>query len=232
MALALFDLDDTLIDGDSATLWFDFLIEKGIAPQSMQAEEHAMIQQYYRGELAMEDYMVFTLQPLIGKTVEEVEAYMQELLHRSIVPRLFPQGLERLEWHRKRGDQIILISASGEQIVKPIAAYLGIDDVIAINLQQKEGRYTGQTEGVLSYQKGKVLRLQAWLQEHPHSLKGSYAYSDSINDVPMLEFVEMPWVINPAPHLEMLADQRGWFIAHWQRKQPDRSNLIPILLIK
>ena len=163
MALALFDLDDTLIDGDSATLWFDFLIEKGIAPQSMQAEEHAMIQQYYRGELAMEDYMVFTLQPLIEKTVAEVETLMQELLHRSIVPRLFPQGLDRLQWHRDRGDQIILISASGEQIVKPIAAYLGIDDVIAINLDQNDGCYTGKTTGVLSYQKGKVTRLQQWL---------------------------------------------------------------------
>lgn len=231
MALALFDLDDTLIDGDSATLWFDFLIEKGIAPQSMQAEEHAMIQQYYRGELAMEDYMVFTLQPLVGKTVEEVDALMQELIQREIAPRLFPQGLERLEWHRKRGDQIILISASGEQIVKPIGRYLDIDEVIAINLQQKDGRYTGLTEGVLSYQKGKVIRLQDWLQQHPHSLKGSYAYSDSINDVPMLEFVEMPWVINPAPRLEMLADQREWFVAKWQRQKPDRSNMIPILTI-
>ncbi|NCB57507.1 MAG: HAD family hydrolase [Gammaproteobacteria bacterium] len=217
MALALFDLDDTLLDGDSATLWFDYLIETGIAPKSMQEEEHQMIQLYYRGELAMEEYMNFTLQPLAGRQVSQVRRWMDELLEREIAPRLFPQGQARLDWHRERGDRIVLISASGENIVRPIAEFMGINDVIAINLQQEDGCYTGKTQGVLSYQAGKVIRLQEWLRENPHSLEDSFGYSDSINDVPLLETVSNPWAINPAERLSVVAMQMGWNIAKWTR---------------
>ena len=217
MALALFDLDDTLLDGDSATLWFDYLIKTGIAPPSMQAAEHQMMQLYYRGELAMEEYMNFTLQPLIGREVDEVNSWMEVVLRQDIVPRLFPQGQARLAWHRDRGDRIVLISASGEHIVKPIAKYMGIDDVIAINLAQVEGCYTGKTEGVLSYQAGKVIRLQEWLSNKPHSLEDSYGYSDSINDVPLLNTVANSCAINPGDKLSAIAVQQGWKIVKWVR---------------
>ncbi len=86
MALALFDLDDTLLDGDSATLWFDYLIKTGIAPKSMQAAEHQMMQLYYRGELAMEEYMYCTLQPLVGRRVDEVNRWMEVVLRQDIAP--------------------------------------------------------------------------------------------------------------------------------------------------
>lgn len=217
MALALFDLDDTLLDGDSASLWFNYLIKNGIAPESMQEEEHHMMQLYYRGELAMEEYMQFTLQPLAGRSVHEVSGWMNDVLQRDIAPRLFPQGQARLDWHRARGDRIVLISASGENIVKPIAGYMGIDDVIAINLEQTDGCYTGKTEGVLSYQAGKVIRLQEWLLGNPHSLADSYGYSDSINDVPLLEAVAHSWVINPGDKLSAVAAQQGWQIVKWTR---------------
>ena len=217
MALALFDLDDTLLDGDSATLWFDYLIKTGIAPQSMQAEEHRMMQLYYRGELAMEEYMNFTLQPFAGRKVDEVRSWMEAVLQQDIVPRLFPQGQARLDWHRQRGDRIVLISASGEHIVKPIAKYMGIDDVIAINLAQVEGCYTGKPEGVLSYQAGKVIRLQEWLSNNPHSLDDSYGYSDSINDVPLLNTVANSWAINPGDKLSAIAVKQGWEIVKWVR---------------
>ena len=217
MALALFDLDDTLLDGDSASIWFDYLIANGIAPASMQEEERQMIQLYYRGELAMEEYMAFTLQPLIGRSVSEVGEWMQAVLQRDIVPRLFPQGQARLDWHRERGDRIVLISASAENIVRPIAEHMGIADVIAINLEQENGYYTGQTQGVLSYQAGKVIRLHEWLRHNPNSLEDSYGYSDSINDVPLLETVTNPWTINPAEKLSAVAMQMGWTIAKWTR---------------
>ena len=217
MALALFDLDDTLLDGDSATLWFDYLINSGIAPKSMQAAEHQMMQLYYRGELAMEEYMNFTLQPFAGRKVDEVRSWMEAVLQQDIVPRLFPQGQARLDWHRKRGDRIVLISASGEHIVKPIAQYMGIEDVIAINLAQTEGCYTGKTEGVLSYQAGKVIRLQEWLSNKPHSLEDSYGYSDSINDVPLLNTVANSCAINPGDKLSAIAVQQGWKIVKWVR---------------
>ena len=217
MALALFDLDDTLLNGDSATLWFDYLINSGIAPKSMQAAEHQMMQLYYRGELAMEEYMNFTLQPLAGRKVDEVNRWMEAVLQQDIAPRLFPQGQAQLDWHRERGDRIVLISASGEHIVKPIAKYMGIDDVIAINLAQAEGCYTGKTEGVLSYQAGKVIRLQEWLRNNPHSLDGSYGYSDSINDVPLLNTVANSWAINPGDKLSAIAMQQGWKVVKWVR---------------
>ncbi len=217
MALALFDLDDTLLDGDSATLWFHFMVAKGIAPAAMLAEEERMMARYYAGELEMADYMAFTLQPLAGKSIQEVEAWVQEFVRTVIPARLFAEGQARIEAHRADGDRVLIISASGEHIVHPIAALLGVNEVLAIELAQQDACYSGQTRGVLSFREGKVTRLREWMSQQGESLQGSTGYSDSINDLPLLQAVEQGRVINPGPSLEREARLRGWQVLTWQQ---------------
>ena len=220
MALALFDLDDTLIDGDSASLWFEYMVAHKLAPASMLAEEEAMMQRYYSGALAMEEYMNFTLRPLAGKACSQIDDHCQRFAQAVAAPRLYQEGLDQLAWHRAQGDEIVLISASGEHIVRPIANALQIPQshVLAIELEQQQGRYTGRTQGVLSFRDGKVTRLQQWQRLHAHDAIAQYGYSDSINDLPLLKHVREPRVVNPAASLLLEARRQQWPVLRWQTR--------------
>jgi HAD superfamily hydrolase (TIGR01490 family) len=216
MALALFDLDDTLIAGDSASLWLQFMVTQGLAPASMIADEQAMMVRYHAGSLDMHQYMVFTLQPLVGKSrqwLDEMSAVFAEQVLRD---RIYPDGLARIQWHRERGDELVLISASGEHLVAPMAKMLGMDHCIAILLEQVEGTLTGHTDSTLSFREGKVARINQQFAERPNLWLGSSGYSDSHNDLPMLQAVTHPYAVNPAPALRQQADELGWPIWEWQ----------------
>ncbi|MEC6798474.1 HAD family hydrolase [Photobacterium sp. S4TG1] len=214
--LAIFDLDETLIAADSARLWNHFLVEKGLAPSSLLTHEHAMMAAYTKGSLDMDNYMTITLEPLKGKTPHTIKQLVDEFIRVVITPAIYPQALDRIEWHRKRGDHILIISATGEHLVKPIATALGIDDVIAIEIEQNNGVYTGKTTGILSFKEGKVERLKLWLQQQDQYYKGSYGYSDSINDLPLLSRVNKPFAVNPDPTLAMHAQMQEWTIMDWR----------------
>lgn len=217
MALALFDMDDTLLDGDSASLWFEYMVEHGMAPASMLAEEAQMMARYYAGELDMRDYMIFTLQPLAGQPVATIAGHCERFA-REIIGRMFTDGLEKIRWHRERGDTVIIISATGEHVIRPLAALLGVEHVLAIKLAREEGCYTGQTTGILTFREGKVTRTHDWLQQHGGTLAGSYGYSDSINDLPLLEMVTHAHAINPGEALQQHANQAGWPILRWETR--------------
>ncbi len=217
MALALFDLDDTLLDGDSASLWFAHMVTLGLAEASMLAEEEAMMARYYAGELQMEEYMAFTLGPLAGQPVATIRDHCQHFAREQLLPRLFAEGIARIQWHRQRGDRLVVITATGEHVVRPLMQLLGIDAVIAIELEQQQGHYTGKTRGVLSFREGKVTRLNQWLESQNQTLEGSFGYSDSINDLPLLQSVTHAHVVNPSPALTTLAHAANWQVLRWQR---------------
>ncbi|MCD8548255.1 MAG: HAD-IB family hydrolase [Aeromonadaceae bacterium] len=216
MALALFDLDDTLLEGDTASLWFEHMVALGWADLAMARQEQALMARYYAGSLAMEEYMAFTLSPLADRSQAEVAAEVDLCIKRRILPRLYPAALTCLSRHQAQGDRVILISASGEHIVRPVARHLGVSEVLAIELECIDGRYTGRTQGVLSFQAGKVTRLRQHLGAALER-SGSHGYSDSINDLPLLELVEHAHVVNPAERLAGLAQARGWQTLRWQR---------------
>lgn len=215
MALALFDMDDTLLDGDSASLWFEYMVDHGLAPAAMLAEEAQMMTRYYAGELDMGDYMNFTLQPLAGQPVAAISAHCAKFA-REVIGRMFVDGLAKIRWHSERGDTVIIISATGEHVVRPIAALLGVEQILAINLGQQDGCYTGLTTGVLSFREGKVTRTHDWLAQHGGTLEDSYGYSDSINDLPLLQMVTHAHAINPGEALRQQAMAAGWPVLHWQ----------------
>jgi len=216
MTLALFDLDDTLVDGDCSNLWSRHMVQLGWVDPAFAVEETGMLAAYHRGELDMAAYMAFTLAPLKGRRQQDVAREIDAFIHQEVQPRIFAGVAQLLASHRGQGHQLLLISASGAHLVEPIARQLGITEVIAIDLETENNRYTGRTRGVLSYREGKVTRLELWLQLAGQTLDGSYFYSDSHNDLPLLERVSHPRPTNPDPHLSRIATERSWLCHHWE----------------
>jgi len=216
MRIALFDLDETLIAADSASLWLRWLIKQNLASANLLDDEQTLMEQYYRGELSMVDYMKTTLSPLKGVSQQQVASWAAEFIQQEILPRVYPAARERLQWHREQGHYILVISATGEHLVVPIAEQLGADAALAIGVAQQDGYLTGETYGILTYQEGKVQRLAQWLAENPElQFDYSYGYSDSINDQPLLEYVDEATTINPDPRLKLIAEQQGWPMLPW-----------------
>lgn len=218
MDLALFDLDETLISEDSTGLWLRWLVSQGFAPPELIEQEQALMEQYYAGSLSIEAYMQTILAPLAGMGTLTVSGWVRRFVHRDILPRVYPAARERMSWHQQRGDTILVISASGEHLVTPIALQLGAHDALAIGVEIVDDRYSGKTYGTMTYKEGKVTRLQEWLNgQQKGKFNRTWAYSDSLNDLAMLEHADHAWVINPAQPLHTLAQQRGWKVCNWVR---------------
>ncbi len=215
MPLAVFDLDETLISGDSATLWLQWLVERQLTDPSLLAEEAKLMERYSTGVMRMEDYMSLTLQPLAGRTHEEVAGWVQDFIAERIEPRIYPDARDCLADYRGRDWTLLIISATAEHLVLPIARHLGVEHALGIGLEMTNGRYSGQTRGVLSYRDGKVQRLREWLNTHALSLTGSHAYSDSINDLPLLMAADVAHAVNPCERLATEAKNRGWNFRRW-----------------
>jgi HAD superfamily hydrolase (TIGR01490 family) len=218
MDLALFDLDETLICEDSTGLWLRYLVSQGFAPAALIEQERALMDQYYQGSLSMEEYMSTTLSPITGMGTLTVTGWVRRFIQRDILPRVYPSARERMAWHQERGDKVMVVSASGEYLVVPIAEQLGAHGALAIGVEIVDDRYSGQTYGTMTYKEGKVTRLNDWLADQNETTFGkTWAYSDSINDLALLEHADHAHVINPGEQLHSLAEQRGWEVCHWVR---------------
>ncbi|MCG6541010.1 HAD-IB family hydrolase [Pseudomonas sp. KSR10] len=217
MALAIFDLDETLIDGDCASLWSQEMAKIGwVDAESFLRKDAELMAEYAFGRLAMEDYMAFSLAPLVGRTAEEVAHVVGPFVEDVIEPLIYSDAMRHIAEHRKAGDRILVISASAEFLVGAVAERLGIDEMLAIQLEEQHGSYSGNTRGVLTYREGKVARLREWADAAGESLDGAHFYSDSINDLPLLEQVAHPYVVNPDPLLREQAEARGWPQLTWR----------------
>jgi HAD superfamily hydrolase (TIGR01490 family) len=217
MALAIFDLDETLIHGDCASLWSEQMARLGwVDPESFIQRDHELMEAYNEGRLAMEEYMAFSLEPMLGRTPEEVEHLVEPWVEDFIEPIIFSDATRTIAAHRAAGDRILIISASGKHLVEPIAARLGVEEVLAIELELAHGTYSGNTVGVLTYREGKITRLREWMHDEGETLDGASFYSDSRNDLPLLLEVAFPHVVNPDPVLREHAQKAGWPIHEWR----------------
>ncbi|MCD5976226.1 HAD family hydrolase [Pseudomonas quasicaspiana] len=217
MALAIFDLDETLIAGDCASLWSEQMARLGwVDSASFIKRDHELMQAYSEGKLAMEDYMAFSLEPMLGRTPEEVDHLVGPWVEDHIEPIIFSDATKCIAEHRAAGDRILVISASGVHLVKPIAERIGIDEVLAIELDVAHGVYNGKTVGTLTYREGKITRLMEWLDAEGENLEGASFYSDSRNDLPLLLKVDHPHVVNPDPTLLEHAQKAGWPVHSWK----------------
>ncbi|SDR93783.1 HAD-superfamily subfamily IB hydrolase, TIGR01490 [Pseudomonas asplenii] len=217
MALAIFDLDETLIHGDCATLWSEQMGRLGwVDPESFMRRNNELMDAYSKGELAMEDFMLFSLEPMAGRTPQEIEHLVEPWVEDVIEPLIYSDACTAITGHRDAGDRILVISASGTHLVKPIAERLGIDEVLGIELEVLHGVYSGHTTGILTYREGKITRLLEWLDAEGENLEGASFYSDSRNDLPLLLRVDHPHVVNPDPVLREQAEKAGWPIHQWK----------------
>lgn len=211
--LALFDLDNTLIAGDSDHAWGEFLVAKGLVDaKEYKRQNDAFYVDYQQGQLDVEAYLSFVLQPLTVYTPEEIHSWREIFLQEVIQPLRLPAAEELLEKHRQQGDKLVIITATNSFITRPIADLLGVKELIAPEPEIVQGLYTGKIVGIPSFGIGKVLRLQQWLKNTNLSLENSWFYSDSHNDLPLLEQVANPVAVDPDAQLQQEAKRQGWRI--------------------
>lgn len=211
MSLAIFDLDNTLLGGDSDHAWGQFLVEQGIVDgESYQQANDYFLQQYQQGGLNINEFLEFALKPLSQHSKQQLDQWHQQFMRQAIAPMRLPKADKLLQHHRQRGDFLLIITATNEFVTGPIAKSLGVDHLIATTPEFLNGAYTGRVDGTPCFQQGKVVRLQQWLQHTGQTLRGSYFYSDSHNDLPLLELVDHPVAVDADPTLASEAKQRGW----------------------
>ena len=215
MRLALFDLDSTLIPGDSDHAFGEWMVALGWADRDEFGRSNdAFYADYQAGCLDIAAYIEFATRSWRDRDADAVTAAVQAFLEQAIQPMIKPSALGLVQRHQQAGDECVLVTATMECITRPIAGLFGIQHLIATELERDPGgRVTGAILGVPSFREGKVVRVQQWLAERGSSLEGlerSTFYSDSTNDLALLERVSHPVATNPSPALERLARQRNW----------------------
>ncbi|WP_415882758.1 HAD family hydrolase [Neptuniibacter sp. QD34_54] len=211
MSLAIFDLDNTLLAGDSDHAWGEFLCEKGIVDSDEYSRANDYFyEQYKNGGLDIFEFLAFALKPLAQMQRAELDKLHLEFMESKIIPIMLPKAAELLQNHREQGDYLLIITATNRFVTGPIADKLGVDDIIATDPEEVDGEYTGKVAGIPCFQDGKVTRLNEWLKHNDFNLEGSYFYSDSHNDLPLLEKVTHPVAVNPDETLEDHANAKLW----------------------
>ncbi len=198
MRLALFDLDNTLLAGDSDHSWGEWLCQRGLVDAAeYQARNDAFYADYVAGKLDVLAYQAFT-QAILGRTeMAQLETWHRQFMQEVIEPIVLAKGEALLAEHRAAGDRLVIITATNRFVTGPIAERLGVETLIATECEMRDGRYTGQTFDVPCFQGGKVVRLQRWLDENGLDLEGASFYSDSLNDLPLLERSAGRWPSTP-----------------------------------
>jgi len=213
--LALFDLDHTLLPLDSDYQWADYLARSGKVgdPAVAIARNNELMDRYNAGQLTAEEGAAFMLGLLANQAPQHLAHWHEEYMQRVIRPAMTPQALDLVEGHLVAGDLCALVTATNSFVTAPIARAFGIPHLIATDPEFIGGRYTGKIQGVPSFKEGKVIRVNSWLNsigKRINDFSASYFYSDSINDVQLLEAVTHPIVTNPSASLLTLAQQRNW----------------------
>lgn len=226
MTLAIFDLDNTLLGGDSDHAWNDFLVEQGIVDRDhFRRENDRFHRAYDAGTLDIHEYLAFALEPLARHSLTELDELHRRFMKDRIDPIILPRGEALLEEHRSRGDRILIITATNRFVTGPIAKRLGVEHLIAVEPEMEADRYTGRVTGIPSFREGKITRLEQWIEAHDISLEGAFFYSDSQNDLPLLERVDNPVAVDPDPVLADVARQRHWQIITLRDRDERRDSL-------
>src|SRR5687768_8685866 len=214
MNLALFDLDNTLLAGDSDFEWAQFLIEQRVLDREVyEARNIEFYEQYKAGTLDIHEFLDFQLKPLSRHPRPQLDAWHQEFMQQKILPLITPQARELIKRHMLGNDLCVIITATNRFVTGPIAHALGINHLIATEAEQMNGEFTGRVSGLPCFREGKIARLESWLDEHNltwMSFLESWFYSDSLNDLPLLNKVTHPIAVDPDATLKAHAEENGW----------------------
>jgi len=211
MTLAIFDLDNTLLGGDSDYLWGTYLVEAGLVDgEHYEAENRRFYEDYKNGTLDIYRFLAFSLRPLTEIPLADLLALRERFMADRIAPIILKAGRGLIEHHRRLGHRPLIITATNRFITEPIAAALGVEDLLATDPEFLGGRYTGRVAGTPTFREGKVARVKEWLRETGLNLADSWFYSDSHNDLPLLELVSHPVAVDPDDTLHQHAEMKGW----------------------
>ncbi len=213
MTLAIFDLDNTLLDGDSDYRWGEFLCEIGLADaKEFKKLNDIFYAEYLSGTLDVYSYLRFALHPIAGKTTIEVDCMQRRFVRDYIEPILLDSAFDLIDQHRIAGDILLLITATNSVVAKPLAARLGFEHWLASEAEISANKFTGEPFGLPCFQAGKVHHLHAWRssQLNPPDLEESWFYSDSHNDLPLMQEVGYPVAVDPDPILRAHAKASNW----------------------
>jgi len=211
VGLALFDLDNTLIAGDSDYLWGCFLVEQGIVDGAHYERENRRFYDQYRvGELDIYEFLDFQLRPLAEHGLASLQQWRKQYVEEKISPILLPKAHELIDRHRQQGDTLVVITATNRFITAPIVELYEIPHLLATEPELQDEQYTGKVAGTPCFQDGKVERLGDWLADNQQSLDNSWFYSDSHNDLPLLNKVTHPVAVDPDEILEQHAHDHDW----------------------
>lgn len=214
MQLAIFDLDNTLLAGDSDYQWGQYLIEIGV----LNAAEHsAANEQFYAdykvGKLDIVAFLAFQLKPLSQYPRTQLDAWRAEYMAQKVRPMMTQKAHDKIAQHRAQGDQLLIITATNSFVTRPIASAYGIQELIGTDPEEINGQFTGNIAGIPSFKEGKITRLMQWLEARGETLQSysaSWFYSDSQNDLPLLGVVDHPVAVDPDPVLKAHAEAHGW----------------------
>lgn len=211
MNLALFDLDHTLLAGDSDHAWGAFMTEHGLVDaEFFRRRNDEFLVQYQQGTLDIDEFLRFTLAPLAEHDPEELYALRDAFLEQRIRPMITDKARELVETHRKKGHVPVMITATNAFVTEPIAEEFGFSHLLATRPEKRDGRYTGRYVGKPTFREGKITALEAWLAQEQIDPAESWFYSDSHNDLPLLERVDNPIAVNPDDQLATHAKAQGW----------------------
>jgi len=218
MPLAIFDLDNTLIGGDSDYLWGEFLCDEGIITdrESFQKMNDYFYHQYEIGELDIYAWAEFSFKVLSEHSFDKLNQLRKDFMETKIRPIFLEKAQNCIDNHKKNGDSVLVITASNTFVTKPIVEMYGIEHLLATEPEFVSGRFTGKVSGIPCFQSGKIDNLMPWLEKNNENLIGSYFYSDSHNDLPLLELVDNPVAINGDLILTAVANENGWTNLDWR----------------
>lgn len=211
MSLAIFDLDNTLIADDSDYLWGQFLVDQGIVDKdAYEAANAKFYEDYKQGNLDIQEFLAFSLRPLAENEPQKLYQWREQFVQEKIFPILLKPAQELINKHKVKGDTLMVITATNRFVTEPIVQLYGIDILIATTPEFFDGKYTGGFIGVPCFQEGKVTLLTEWLASHSETLDNSWFYSDSHNDLPLLNRVTHPVAVDPDEKLQLIAEQQEW----------------------
>jgi HAD superfamily hydrolase (TIGR01490 family) len=211
MALAIFDLDNTLLGGDSDYLWGNYLVSAGLVDKDFyERENRRFYDDYRKGTLNIYEFLDFSLRPLADNPLEQLLDLRERFMAEIIAPIILPAAVALIDEHRRQGHIPLIITATNRFVTEPIARIFGVDQLLATDPEIIDGGYTGRVTGTPTFREGKVTRLRQWLVQNNANLADSWFYSDSHNDLPLLEMVSHPVAVDPDETLQQHAEMKGW----------------------
>ncbi len=213
MTLAIFDLDNTLLTGDSDHGWGEFLVKKNLVDKAVyQKANEKFYNQYKQGKLDIHEYSEFSFKPLAEHSMVELANLHSVFMTEVINPMIGPKAVALVKNHQKQGHTLLVITATNSFITRPIVKAFGIEHILATEPKILNNQYVSEIDGIPCFQEGKVLRLKSWLKKNNKNLRGSFFYTDSHNDLPLLKIVDNPIAVDPDEKLRCVSLDKGWEI--------------------